>query len=435
MNDTANHSPQKPKRFPLIERWRTLLVKASRPLRFQAPVDPPPLWVTPGETPQNDDPVFPYCGMIRRVLSRYASILDIPMSFRIAASRYSPPAPSQAVHFHAFAIPNIPVLFGMWSRVPLVHLTLAHGIPLAESACRALEPGSQFRRGVPLLDGDEHFVGESLGTNLYCLFDLLGQEEAWVPVLLRRHLDLGLPRVLPALAPERGALAPDMKERLCLLRNETEALARACRLARRTVAREAYIQACRERLADEIRFLEAEIAILGEGVEEMARRIATDTRRLHEARRRLHIPHGGQDHLEVVEQELERVRALPDVRDAHHEDGRISLTTVPILAEHGGRSYCLGRFRIDLCFNGDIRIVNLTSRVGRFDHPHVHAGRPSLGGIREGVAKLLGEFQLAAAAEVLIDFLKTVNPVEWQLPILHWAEAGREVGHGVFATN
>jgi hypothetical protein len=352
------------------------------------------------------------------------------MSFRIAASRYSPPAPGGAVHVHAFAVPTLAALFGVWPRVSLVHLTVAHGLPLLESADRVLEPGALLGRGSPLPDGDGRVVGEYLGTNLYCAFDLLAQEEAWVPVLLRRHLDLGLPRLFPASAAERGIPAPEVEDRLRLLRDETEALAGACRLARRAAAREAYISACQERVAEEIHFLEAEIAILEEGVEEMARRIATDTRRLCEGRRRLRSPQARPDQPELTQQEMERLRALPDVCDAHREDGRIRFTTAPIVAEHGGRRYCLGRFQVDLCGNGDVRIVNLTGRVGRFDHPHVHAGRPCLGGIREGIAKLLGEFQMAAAAEVLIDFLKTVNPAEWRLPVLHWPEAG----HGVLAT-
>lgn len=434
MNDTSSHTPQKPKRSRLARSWHALLLRASRPLRGRDASDPPPLWVAPGEGPQGVCDAFPHGEAIRAVISRYATILDIPMSFRIAANCYSPPAAGGAVHVHAFALPTLPVFLGVWSRVSLVQLPTVYGIPLLEGLCRALEPRTQFGRGVPLVDGDGRLVGEYLGTNLYCLFDLLGQEGAWVPVLLRRHLDLGLPRVVLALTTERGVPAHEVEDRLRLLRDETQALACARRLAHRKVARQAYIGACRERLVEEIRFLEAEIAILEEGVEEMARRIATDTRRLREGRRRLRLSDEWQDPLEAVGQELERLRALPEVCDAHREDGRIRLTTGPILAGHEGRRYSLGRFQVDLSFNGDVRVVNLTNRVGPFDHPHVHAGRPCLGGVREGMAKLLGEFQLAAAAEVLIDFLKTVNPAEWRLPVFHWPEAGQEIEHGVLAT-
>lgn len=433
MNDTSTHTSQKPKHSLPVGRWRSLLLRVSRPLLGQSSSNPPPLWVAPGHSPQGMSDTLPHGGTIAALLLRYATILDIPMSFRVAASRYSPPAPGGAVHVHAFALPTLPVLLGVWSRVSMIPLPVVHGMPLAESACRALEPGTQFGRGFPLLDGDGHIVGEYLGTNLYCLFDLLGQEESRIPVLLRRHLDLGLPRLIPVLGAERGLPKHEVEDRLRLLRNETEALACACRGARRAVAREAYISACRERVEDEVHFLEDEIAILEEGVEEMARRIATDTRRLREGGRRLHLSQGRQDALEDVGQELQRIRELPEVCGAHREDGRIRLTTAPILVEFQGRRHCLGRFQVDLFFNGDVRIVNLTIRIGPFDHPHIRAGRPCLGGVREGIAKLLGEFQLTAAAEVLIDFLKTVDAAEWRLPVLHWPEAGQEAEHGVFA--
>jgi hypothetical protein len=89
---------------------------------------------------------------------------------------------------------------------------------------------------------------------------------------------------------------------------------------------------------------------------------------------------------------------------------------------------------VDLHFNGDVRMRNLTDRVGPYDHPHIHQGRPYLGTIREGIAKLLGEFQFVAAAEVLMDFLHTVNPADWRLAVSHWPETERETDRGVLAT-
>lgn len=355
------------------------------------------------------------------------------MSFRTAAGRYSPPAPVAAVHVHAFGLPTLPVLFGTWSRVPLVHLPVAHGIPLLERADRALERGAQLGRGRPLLDDDRRLVGEYAGTNLYCLFDLLGQEEAWIPALLRRHLDVGLPHLLPALAAERGIPVHEVEDRLRLLRDETEAVVRASRLASRHAAREAYVGACQEGVAEEIQFLETEVAFLEAGVEEMARRSTADTRHLRAGRRGLRLAQGRADSPEADGWEPERLRALPEVCEVHAQNGWIRLTTAPIAVEHAGRRYQLGRFRLDLHASGDVRIVNLTHRIGPYDHPHVHCGRPCLGAIREGIAKLLGECQAAAAAEVLIDFVKTVNPTEWRIPVLNWPEAGDEARHGVLA--
>lgn len=410
-----------------------LLGRLSHSLSGQGAPAAASLRVDPAKSAPGAPGNFPHGELIQAILWRYATLLDIPLSFRTAANGYSRPARGDAVHVHAFALPTPPVLFGAWQRVPLVLLPFAHGIPHSDGADRALALGTQFGRGRPLLDGDGHAVGETLGTNLYCLFDLLGQEAAWIPVLLRRHLDLGLPHLLPALTVREAVQADRLEDRLRLLREETEALVRARQVTLRRDAREAYVRACQERVAEEIRFLQAEIAFLEDGVEEMARRIAADTRRLTEGRRRLRLLHGERDQPESSGRELESLQALAEVREARIQDGRISLTTVPILVEHGGRWYRLGRFQLDLHFNGDVRILNLTDRVGPYDHPHVYQGRPCLGTIREGVAKLLGEFQFVAATEVLIDFLKTVNPADWRLPVAHWSEAGCEAGRGVLA--
>jgi hypothetical protein len=356
------------------------------------------------------------------------------MSLHTPRNRYSPPAGADAVHVHNFALPTPPTILGAWPRVPLVDLPLAHGIPLKPGAHRALAPGTQFGRGTPIPDGDGHVVGEHLGANLYCLFDLLGQPPAWVPMLLRRHLDRGIPCLLPWLAAERGVAAERARNGLQHLRDETETLIRACRASLRQVSREAYVRACRERVAEELRLLQSEAAFLEDGVEEMARRVTADTRRLREGDLRLRTLQGRADGGEGGGRELERLQALPGVCQASVQDGRISLTTAPVLVEHAGRPYRLGRFQVDLHFNGDVRMRNLTDRVGPYDHPHIHQGRPYLGTIREGIAKLLGEFQFVAAAEVLMDFLHTVNPADWRLAVSHWPETERETDRGVLAT-
>ncbi len=434
MNDTSGHALQSLRHRFLAMTWHAFLARISSPLWNPIVPAPPPLQAHPGGAGRNPPTVRPDREAIRAVLSRYAAVLEIPMSLHTTLNRYSRPAGADAVHLHTFALPTPPILFGAWARVSLIDLPLAHGIPLKPDAHRALAPGTQLGRGSPILDGDGHTVGEYVGANLYCLFDLLSQDPAWIPILLRRHLDLGIPYLLPRLVAERGVSANRVMEGLRLLRDETEALVGACRADLRQASRGAYVRACHERVAEEIRFLHAEIAFLEDGVEEMARRTTADTRRLREGYRRLRTLQGRTDGSESSGGELERLQALPGVRQAGVQDGRISLTTAPILVEHEGRQYRLGRFQVDLNFNGDVRIRNLTNRMGAYDHPHIHQGRPCLGPIREGIAKLLGEFQFVAAAEVLIDFLHTVNPADWRLPVLRWPEAVGEADHGVLAT-
>jgi hypothetical protein len=293
--------------------------------------------------------------------------------------------------------------------------------------------GAQLGRGRLLLDRDGYAVGEYVGTNLYCLFDLLGQEPVWVPLLTRRHLDAGLPHLLPALKSYPKMSSSRWANRLRLLREETEALVRVGRQKLHGEAREAYTKECRERVSDEIRFLQADIAFLEEGVEEIARRVTADSRRLKEGRRRLSQLQG-QGCTNPFDGDLERLKELPEVREVRILDGRIRVTTFPILIGHEGRTYHLGCFQIDLSLDGDIRMTNLSHRIGSCDHPHIWQGRPRLGTIREGIAKLLGESQFAAATEVLIDFLKTVNPVDWRQPLHGWPQAAGEVLRGVPAS-
>ncbi len=433
MNDSLSHMLRHPQTALPTAIWHAILARASKPWGDKASPAPGPLWGIPGHDAEDTHVTLPYGEVIQEVISRYATILGIPTTFRLAANLYSRPVRGDGIHIHAFALPTPAVLFGTWPRVPLVVLPFAHGIPLRDGANRALAPGPQLGRGRLLFDGDGYAVGEVLGTNLYFLFDLLGQEAGWVSVLLRRHLDLGLPHLVPALAGGGHRPAETPAARIHFLREETEALVLGRRLALLQDARGAYVGACQQRVAEEIRFLQTEISFLEDGVEEMARRIAADTRRVKEGRRRLNHLQGWRDLPESGGRELEWLQTLPEVCQARVQDGRISVTTLPILVGHTGRRYRLGSFQLDLHFNGDVRIVNLTDRIGSHDHPHIHLGRPCLGTIREAIAKLLGEFQFVAATEVLIDFLKTVNPADWRLPVFHWPEAECEVERGALA--
>jgi len=79
---------------------------------------------------------------------------------------------------------------------------------------------------------------------------------------------------------------------------------------------------------------------------------------------------------------------------------------------------------MEISFAGDIRIHNLTDALGAYDHPHIYQGRPCLGNIREGIAKMIGEYQFVVTVYVLLDFLKTVNTKDWRIPIAYWQEVG-----------
>ena len=77
---------------------------------------------------------------------------------------------------------------------------------------------------------------------------------------------------------------------------------------------------------------------------------------------------------------------------------------------------------MDLRFNGEVTIKNLTRLHGYYDHPHVWNAKPCLGNIGQSVLKLVSKFQWVAAMQLLLEYLKSVNPKGWYAPIDHWEE-------------
>jgi hypothetical protein len=259
--------------------------------------------------------------------------------------------------------------------------------------------------------------------NLYVLFDLAGQPEPLVRLLLRKSLDLALPH-LEAWVGEVAALsAPRVPVLLNRLRRETAREEALLRESARARSREAYAEQQWRGLREETRFVEEEIRTAEHAVEELSRRLTQEARYLATYRRRLRVLQGETAEPAEAADDWRRLEGLEGVRDVVVYGGGVRLVTGPIEVAHGGVRYRLGCFEIDLAETGAIAVRNLTDAYGLYDHPHIWNGRPCLGNVREGVAKLVAEYQWVAAAEVLLDFLRTVTPQDWYVPITHWRTA------------
>lgn len=361
---------------------------------------------------------------IPEVLTHYAETLQVPFWFLGNKDQYSKPLRGEGIYLHHFALPTPPVLFGIWPRIPHTRIPFAFGFPIAEAAQQAFPPGFQIGRGQVLRDQEGRAVGEIINANIYCLFNLLGQEGELRGILLRRLLDVSLPRgmkELRALSP----LGPEgLQDTLETLRRETEEAATAWTRQRQASIRQAYLRECRSRLQEETAFLEQEMRFTEENLEEYARRITAETRRLYAYQQRLNTLQGAPSEHEQYLKDLDQLKELPEVRDVEIQDGRITVFTTPLRAQFGDREFHLGSYRMEISFVGDIRIRNLTDALGAYDHPHIYQGRPCLGNIREGIAKMIGEYQFVAVVYVLLDFLKTINPKDWRIPIAYWPEVG-----------
>jgi hypothetical protein len=157
---------------------------------------------------------------------------------------------------------------------------------------------------------------------------------------------------------------------------------------------------------------------------EFSRRLVALDRQLPAAQRRLAVIDALGDPGIFAAAELRRLAEVPGVAgvEADLESGTLTVQTAPILIAWNCVEYALGSFRLHLDLAGDVRIESVERPGPRaaWEHPHVQGGLPCLGNIRAGVLKLIAEYELALAAQVLIDFLQTYQPDEAYTPIEGW---------------
>lgn len=123
--------------------------------------------------------------------------------------------------------------------------------------------------------------------------------------------------------------------------------------------------------------------------------------------------------------QFEGMQALQGVRGIATEGSCLRIETEPVAIQWQGRRYSLGAFRLTLDLAGDVRVDSLEHLGPKsgWDHPHVQDGLPCLGNLRPGILKLIAEFELALAAQLLLDFLATYQPETAYTPIEGWPEA------------
>lgn len=175
-------------------------------------------------------------------------------------------------------------------------------------------------------------------------------------------------------------------------------------------------------LAEQRAALERELAEITAQIAELSRRLIALDRRLPACVRRLEALRGRADLEAFAAAELERLRSLAGVQAVAVEGSALVVITEPLEVVWEGSTYRLGRYRLVLDLAGEIRIESL-DRLGpraSWDHPHVQGGLPCLGNLREGVLKLIAEYELALATQVLLGFLSSYQPDTAYTPIEGW---------------
>jgi hypothetical protein len=169
---------------------------------------------------------------------------------------------------------------------------------------------------------------------------------------------------------------------------------------------------------------EADLATIPGQLADLSRRFVTLDRRLPAAVRRLEQLRARSAANDFAAAELERLHAAPGVRGVQVSGRVLQVETEPIVIAWGDRQRDLGAYCLVLDLDGDVRVTALGGRgpKSHWDHPHVQDGLPCLGNLREGVLKLIAEYELALATQVLLDFLGTYVPETAYTPIEGWPE-------------
>ena len=351
------------------------------------------------------------------VLAEYSEALGVPVRLEIARRRIARPRGRRGWTLHPFTMPGRVGWLGLGPDASRMTLATVCGYALPAGRRTAWAVRGRGRWGRPLQDGEGQVVALLFGTDVYLLFDLLGQDPPLARFLGRAVLDLSLEAGSSLLLTVTGLGPATLRARLRQLRQATEIegleVSALWRVLDAEQGQESGIHG--EALEAELHRLELTMRTSGRQVREMERRLFQAQRRLSELTQQ-RAP------AEVLAREFDRIATLPGVVEVEVREGALQVFTESIVVEYGFRRYRLGRFRMDLHFDGRLFLRNLTNRYETYDHPHIESGRPCLGNIQEWIHRLLAQGEFAAATELLLQYLKTVNPADWRKAVTHWAE-------------
>lgn len=352
------------------------------------------------------------------ILAEYAEALGVPVRLEVPRGLVARPRGRRGWWLHPFALPGRPGWLGLGPPVRPQNLPSVCGFPLPPDHRSAWSVPSREGWGRPLRDVDGQIIGLLRETDVYILFDLLGQESKLACVLTRTILDLSL-EAGRLLLPLLTGLGPaTLEARLRQLRQTTEVEAFRASAAWRADRQQGEVSGGEiESLANRLQELERDLRTSGRQMHSLERRLALAERRLTD----LGQLQASED---ALVRDFDRLVGLPGVTDVEVRDGVLRVFTETVLVTYGGRQYRMGRFRLDLHFDGRVFLRNLTDRYETYDHPHVENGRPCFGNIQEWMQRLLAQREFVAACEVLLHYLRTVNPGDWRKAVTFWPEVG-----------
>jgi hypothetical protein len=266
--------------------------------------------------------------------------------------------------------------------------TSVFGISPKDGQGDGLEPTGD---GTPIADDRGQVVAEYVNGNLYILFDLPHGEWEGTVDMFKSTLKAYFDKVRNAGSSVRESVSPD--------------------------SRDLFVRSCNQLYERNIVDMQSKKTTCERGIDECAQKIVSLTREKDLIETKLEpLAKSVESRREIAGKEYDILRSTDHVENVVVNNNVIQIFTDSIAIPYGGKSYNIGKFRIDIYTDGShngVRAFNLTRarREGRLHHPHIkEEGVCCLGNIQEGISKLIAECQYAVLAQMMIRYLLSYNP-------------------------
>lgn len=335
---------------------------------------------------------------IKPTLQEFADLLEKDILVSNSHRKTCPPAEDRSgeIHIRFWSKPGPDV-----EKMEKTSIAEVFGIRLEDGQRDALHPSGE---GIPIVDSNGVVAAEVVDSTIFVLFDL------------------------PHKCGNAGQLIREVMEQFVLLLENPEELEklRAQAYERKlNISREAYVRECGKRLESTITATRRSIEKSESAIRDAQKCITEAVRAESGFRKKLQqLLESSVEVDKTFAEEFDKLCAVPGVERVRVADGVIKVFTEQVDINYEGRLYDIGRFRLDIYTsgsNGGVRAYNLTRTVEGRNHPHVEgSGYCCLGNVHDGVAKLIGEYQYSVLAQIMCQYLRTVNPSDWYQSITDW---------------
>lgn len=292
-------------------------------------------------------------------------------------------------HYNSFTSRGFPYCFG---RI------------MKNGATDGCLPNKFNDKGIVLKDDDDVVFGEIIGSTLYVFFDLPHQTSDGARFCLEKVIEAYLKVGLMSKEEYEKYLEKEIKKK-------------------QKIAKEKYVKACSRRYNETLNNLKEQIPKFEKKINDFSEGISECVRNRAEALEQLEFfeaQFGSQT--DRYGNEFDNLLNVDKVEDVFIEDAYIIVITKEIEINYEDQTYLMGTYKVKIPIGrGNLYIIRIEGTIEGCYHPHVNGdAAPCLGNIATGLAKLIGQYEFAAAVQVILNFLSEVNKDDWYARVTVW---------------